>query len=43
MINFAISIYKSIEKNFFDLIDEYVKDKFPENKNFTKKDYSKFF
>ena len=42
LINFAISIYKSIEKYLYDLIDEYVQDNFPENKNFSKKDYSKF-
>ena len=40
-INFLLTLYKSIEKYLFDLIDKYVQYKFPEN-YFSKKEYTKF-
>ena len=42
MINFILTIYKSIEKYLLDLIDEYVQFNFAENLNFSKKEYTKF-
>jgi hypothetical protein len=42
MINFILTIYKSLEKYLNDLIDEYVSNNFPENYNFSKKEYIKF-
>ena len=42
LVNFAISIYKSIEKYLYDLIDEYVRENFPESNNFSRKEYNKF-
>ena len=42
MINFLLTLYKSIEKHLGDLIDEYVQLNFPENYNFSKKEYNKF-
>ena len=41
-INFLLTLYKSIEKYLFDLIDRYVELNFPENYNFSKKEYNKF-
>ena len=42
LINFLLTIYKSIEKYLYDLINEYVQLNFPENYNFSKKEYNKF-
>ena len=42
MINFLLTIYKSIEKYLNDLIDNYVRKKFPENGNFSEGDYKKY-
>ena len=42
MINFILTIYKSLEKYLYDLIDEYVSNNFPENYNFSKKEYIKY-
>ena len=42
MINFLLTLYKSIEKYLFDSINEYVQLNFPDNYNFSKKDYQKF-
>ena len=42
IFNFLLTFYKSIEKYLFDLIDDYVSLKFPENYNFSKDEYSKF-
>lgn len=42
LINFLLTLYKSIEKYLCDLIDNYVQKKFPENFNFSKKDYMKY-
>ena len=42
MINFFITIYKSIDKYLNDMIDNYVQINFPENNNFSKKDYQEY-
>jgi len=42
VINFLLTIYKSIEKYIYDLIDNYVQKNFPESYTVAKKDYSKF-
>ena len=42
MINFILTLYKSLEKYLYDLIDEYVTSKFPENRNVLKQDYLKY-
>ena len=42
MINFILTLYKSLEKYQADLINEYVTIKFPENKNISKKEYMKY-
>jgi hypothetical protein len=42
MINFLLTIYKSIEKYLNNLIDNYIKKKFPENDNISEGDYKKF-
>ena len=42
MINFLLTLYKSIEKYLSNLINQYVQAKFGENREFSKKEYSKF-
>ena len=42
LINFLLTIYKSIEKYLYDLINDYVNLHFPETQNFSRKDYNKF-
>ena len=42
MINFILTIYKSLEKYLYDLIDEYVSYHFPENYSCQRKEYLKF-
>jgi hypothetical protein len=42
MINFLLTIYKSIEKYLNNVIDNYIKKKFPENDNISEGDYKKF-
>ena len=43
MINFLLTLYKSIEKYLFDSIDEYTRLNFPNNDIYTKIEYQKFF